>query len=245
MTDALTDFCSGVALDLLILAQLHDRELTDTDVKRLQQDRFPETLAFRLQSDKAREAMTILAHVVADLTMDERQHDDLAADFAAIYLTHGLGASPYESVWLDDDGLAMQQPMFDIRARYAQYGLEVPDWRKRSDDHLVFQLQFIATLLEDAQPSALTDAATFLDAHTLRWLPDFAGRVATRANTPFYASLAVLTACHLDELRDVLAEILDEPRPNLEELAQAEAPTVDEEPLPMPGRYVPGSAPSW
>ena len=245
MTNALTEFCNGVALDLMILAQLHDRELTKADLAKLQQDSFPETLAFRLQSDKAREAMAILAHVVANLTMDSRQDDNLAADFAAIYLTHSFGASPCESVWRDDDSLAMQQPMFDVRERYARYGLEVPDWRKRSDDHLVFQLQFVATLLEDARPSALSDAASFLDTHTLRWLPDFADRVATRANTPFYATLAVLTACYLDELRDMLAEILDAPRPDPQQLAQAEAPAVDEEPLLTPGRYLPGSAPSW
>ncbi|MGZ8219633.1 molecular chaperone TorD family protein [Methylomagnum sp.] len=67
--------------------------------------------------------------------------DDLAADFAAIYLTGAFGASPYESYWLSDDHLICQDAMFDMRTLYAGAGLKVPDWRMRPDDHLVFQLQ--------------------------------------------------------------------------------------------------------
>jgi len=40
----------------------------------------------------------------------------LAADFAAIYLNHSIQASPCESVWLDEEGLMRQQPMFKVNA---------------------------------------------------------------------------------------------------------------------------------
>ena len=32
MKDILASFCSGIALDLMVLAQLHDRELTIEDI---------------------------------------------------------------------------------------------------------------------------------------------------------------------------------------------------------------------
>ena len=62
---------------------------------------------------------------------DAKTLDDLAADYAAIYLNNSLGASPYESVWLDDDHLACQRPMFELREIYAEAGFKAVDWRSR------------------------------------------------------------------------------------------------------------------
>lgn len=244
MNATLEAFCAGVALDLMTLAQLHDRELQTDAVQALQKESFPQSLALRLQSDRGVELVAMISAAVTSMPVGQADLDELAADFASIYLNHGYGASPYESVWLDEDGLAMQQPMFDVRESYARQGLSAPDWRKRADDHLVFQLQFIATMLEAEDGIGLPDVACFLDEHTLRWIPDFATRVGQRAATPFYAGLAMLTATYLDELRDVIALVLDEPRPTAEEI-ERRTRRVSETPLPMPNGYVPGTAPSW
>lgn len=244
MNDVLQTFGHAVALDLMTLAQLHDRELDAPAINALQNERFPESLAFRLTSDRAVDVNGLLVKVVGDMVTTESATDELAADFASIYLNHGIGAAPCESVWLDEDGLAMQQPMFDVREAYARQGYQAPDWRLRSDDHLVHQLQFVAVLMERRDAALLSEVARFLDEHTLRWLPDFAKRVTARAATPFYAGLAALTSAYLDELRDVLAQILAEPRPSAEEIAQRQ-PEVEEVALPMPSAYVPGSSPSW
>jgi TorA maturation chaperone TorD len=237
-------FRAAVALDLMTLAPLHDRELDSSVIEALRRDAFPGGLALVMASELGGAAMATLDAAVRQLASDARGVDELAADFAAIYLTHGYGASPCESVWLDEEGLAMQQPMFQVRRFYAQHGMRVPDWRKRTDDHLVYQLQFLAGLLEAGQPDALAEAARFLDEHALRWVPMFAQRVAARAATPFYAGLAMLTAAYLEELRDVLALILDAPRPSAEEIERRMKPP-REEILPMPTTYVPGAAPSW
>jgi TorA maturation chaperone TorD len=245
MHDALQSFRSAAALDLMTLAQLHNRELDMPTIAALQQEQFPGSLALRLKSATGLEAADILTRVVAALEFDGQQQDEHAADFAAIYLTHHLGASPCESVWLDEEGLAMQSPMFSVRDYYARFGWQAHDWRKRTDDHLVLQLQFIAELLAGDDEGVLVDVTRFLDEHTLRWLPQFAERVAQRCATPFYAGLCMLTASYLDELRDILAWILDKPRPSAEEIAQASIKQVEQTPLPMPGPYVPGSSPSW
>jgi TorA maturation chaperone TorD len=244
MSAALEAFGAAVALDLVTLAQLHDRELDSRTLQALQHERFPESLAFRLHSDRGREVLDTLASIVESLSDDATEHDERAADFAAIYLTYGLRASPCESVWLDEDGLTMQEPMFEVRRDYARLGLQAPDWRLRPDDHLVFQLQFVAVLLEKGDPDALSEAARFLDDHTLRWLPDFSGRVAQHAATPFYAGLAVLTAIYLEELRETLASVLNQKRPSAEEVEQRNR-KVGEDALPVSPAYVPGTGPSW
>ena len=115
--------------------------------------------------------------------------DDLAADFAAIYLTGALGASPYESYWLSDDHLICQDAMFDMRTLYAEAGLKVPDWRMRPDDHLVFQLQFLARLLSRRRARTmigdrLPPFSITISYAGCRILPAVSSTVATRRSMP-------------------------------------------------------------
>ncbi len=249
MNPSLTRFRTEVALDLMTLAQLHDRELTPATLQALKKADFPHCFAFKLTGSTAAEAVLVLESALAELDGSRAQCDELAADYAAIYLTHAYVAAPCESVWLDDDGLAMQAPMFEVRKIYARFGFCAPNWRMRSDDHLVHQIQFLAELLDPREPDGMNECARFLDDHTLRWLPDFVRRVAARAQTPFYAGVALLTLALLDELRDVLAEIIGEARPSPEEIEQRAQRAARERreavAVPLPDRYVPGTAPSW
>jgi TorA maturation chaperone TorD len=169
--------------------------------------------------------------------------DALSVDFADIYLTYGLRAAPCESVWLDEDNLVMQEPMFEVRELYQRHGLSVPDWRRRPDDHLVHELQFLAHLVGPGSEGTLSEAAAFLDEHLLLWLPDFAARVVQRCATPLYAGIAALTAAYVDELRDLLAQILEAPRPTPEEREARRKPRASPELLAS--AFVPGSAPTW
>ena len=152
-------------------------------------------------------------------------------------------------MWLDDEELVCQQPMFEVREWYARHGLAVPNWRVMADDHLVNQLLFVAFLLEKAttenNQQLLEEAARFLDEHLLRWLLPFAQRVAQRCATPFYANLSLETAVYVEQTRDLLAEILGVPRLSHEEIethlrAQQLAAS-----RPQPMQYYPGVAPSW
>jgi TorA maturation chaperone TorD len=207
---------------------------------------FPSSIALRLESPAGVAALELTGLGVADLRQDEDALARYAADYADIYLTHGLRASPCESVWLDQESLAMQAPMFETRAWYRRFGLVVPDWRMRADDHLVFQLQFVAHLMGSVEGAA-DEAARFLDQHLLRWVDRFAARVSARCATPFYAGLADLTAAYVEELRDLLAEALGMPRPAPEALEQPAGGQANVEAsveVPAP-RYVPGTGPSW
>ena len=217
--DVVAEVGAAVCDDLRLLAAMHDAELDAPAVARLKAA-VPGALALALESPAAREGTALIAGALARLPEPPEQAslDELAADYAAIYLTRRHHASPEESVWLDEDGLTRQEPMFQVRRWYAHYGLAVPDWRTRADDHLVHQLQFLATVMGTGDVVAFADAARFLDDHLLRWLTTFATRVASRCATPFYAGAALLTAAYCEELRDLLAEVLDQPRPSADEI---------------------------
>lgn len=234
-----------VAEDLLSFALLHHAEPSGELLESLRGDSGSLALGLELQSPAGREALNAMAAALAGLpaTLDQTVLDQLAADYADIYLTHGYGASPHESVWLDEDHLMRQEPMFQVRAWYARHDLTAGDWRNRPDDHLALQLQFLAHLFTPERGDTLTEAARFMDEHLLRWLPQFARRVAERCRTLFFAALALLTDAYCEELRELLARILAETRPTPEEIEQRMKPKRGS--IPPPSSFVPGQGPTW
>ena len=240
---------AALAEDFASLALLHDRELTPALLLALRQAGFPGSLAMLPRDDAARDGVEAMRLALAALPSDPDTAcmDGLAADFAAIYLTGAYGASPSESYWLSDDHLVCQSPMFELREEYKARGLVVPDWRLRPDDHLVFQLQFVARLLNSAaNADDWRSLGRFMDFHLLRWLADFARRVAARCETPFYAALAMLSFAWSDQLRTLIAGNLGEAALTADEVAtQLNSQRVGDA-LAEPVRFFPGaSGPSW
>lgn len=240
----LHQFRERVAEDLRILAALHDREPDSTLAGELRAIDFPRSLTLPLADGPAQEAMFIMEQSLTLLPpeADEQVLDELAADYASIYLNYSIGASPEESVWIDEDSLICQDSMFQVRQWYESFGLSAPDWRTRPDDHLVYQLQFIAHMLEhDGETQVLQQVATFMDEHLLRWLGSFAERVMQRCDTPWFAGVAGITAAYAEELRDILAEILQQPRPTAEEIEERMQPRRQVEEVPV--TFMPGMGP--
>ncbi len=188
-----------LAEDLRCLAWLHATEHDSTAWLELRAGGFPAEL--RLGGGEGAEALSRALAALAEECANDREacDDRLAADFAGIYLTHALRASPFESVWRDEDHLILQGPTFEVREFYQRYHYPTVDWRAMPDDHLVHELRFLAHLLDNGAQEA---AADFLDRHLLQWLPDFAARVAQRADTATYAALALLTMDAASQLRD-------------------------------------------
>lgn len=249
-TDTLAQMLEVIAEDLGLLAGVQDRELDREAIAILRRLQFPACLHFTPERELGGEAFTVLGQAMQALADPGPEVlDELAADYADIYLNHSIQASPLESVWLDEEGLTMQEPMFQVREWYRRFGMAVENWRVRSDDHLVLQLQFLSRLIggqvagDLSREERLAEAARFLDEHLLRWIESFARRVAGRCGTPFYAGVAMLTAAYLDELRDVLAELLNEPRPSAEEIEARMKPKPEVVEVPL--TYMPGTAPSW
>ena len=218
---AAAELIEAIGDDLLQLAFLHRAELTEETVRLLIDAAFPSNFGFRLEGVESLNALDLLRRGTSRLDgrFAGEAADRLAADFADIYLNCTFGASPCESVWIDEEKLLLQQPCFQVREQYARHDLAARDWRKLSEDHLSLQLEFLSRLcrLEPTKP-LLCEIAQFLDDHPLRWIDRFAQIVSRRAGTDFYAGLALVTAGYLEELRRFLEAELGEPRPSPEEV---------------------------
>lgn len=248
-------FREALAEDVDGLARLHDRELDPELAAALKAAAYPDGLALLPAGEAGLAARANLRQAVAGVPdgLSDKNRDSasvvawdlLAADYAAIYLTGAAGASPYESVWVTEEHLACQQPMFELRALYTAAGLRVADWRQRYDDHLVLQLQYLAHQLR--RGGSWESIALLLDEHLGYWFPDFARRVAQRAQTPFYAALAELSYVWLEQLRDVIADLANLPRPSREVITERLRARHGREAAAMaPLKFMPGATgPSW
>jgi TorA maturation chaperone TorD len=238
---------AGIADDLALLARLHDRELDAPLIAILRRMPVDQWFALRLEGPEFTEAARLLDDALKDAPdpVTAETLDEMAAEYAAIYLNHTYRISPHESVWVDDDGLERQEPMFRVRAAYAEFGFRVPDWRMRADDHIAHELAFLSNVAPRlAEPAAAEAIARFLREHPRVWLPEFAGRVARRCQSPFYAGIALMTTIYVSALADLLAQIYGfDPTPvEPQKHAQAAPGLTCADPPP---RYAPGAGPGW
>lgn len=241
---SMDDFCSAVADDLNMLAALHDNEVEERLLNAMDISDFPMQLGLRMTTADAVVAQRIMKQALDNLPrpFDKKTIDTLAADYADIYLSYSFRASPYESVWLDEENLERQAPMFEVREWYERFGVAVPDWRIRADDHIVHQLQFLAFLFyQEEHQQKIEEVARFMDQHLLRWLGLFAERVAERCTSKYFAGAALLTNAYCEELREVLVNVFELPRQLPEEKHEVqETNQIQEAPL----QYMPGLGPT-
>ena len=228
---------------LSLLIRLHDREADAELLDGLRVNDVAGLFAALLpDGDAAVQAFSVALETLPSPLTPEIL-DLLAAEFADVYLTHGYRIAPTGSVWLTEEKLERQEPMFAVREWYEHYGLSVPEWRIRSDDHIVHELQFVAHLLSLETEDAARDAARFLDRHVLTWVPQFCVLMAERCEYPVMIATAKLTGAFLESLRDTLEAVTGEPR-WLPEPDKAETPLTLAE-LEEDVRYIPGTSESW
>ncbi len=141
-------------------------------------------------------------------------------DYARVFLGAGsvtkVPVSPFESVYADEGRLIMQASRDGACAAYAADGLAVSDGFNMPEDHISFEFQYMALLLnrcadalggtQDEGPVAAADAAraqaatyrekaqAFFAAHLAPWVPLFCEEAADLAQTPFYQGLLEATA---------------------------------------------------
>ncbi len=236
--NALRDVLDAMLADVELLIRLHGQELDREVLNSLAAAPARSWFALSLDRSDADTGFDLLDEFFKEGENLARQQELLAVEYADFYLTFGKRVAPNESYWLTEDHIERQDPMFVVRDWYAHYGLQARNWRMLADDHLVSELSFVAALLKDGREHALLDAGRFLDKHLLLWSHDFFAGVASRADTRFYAGLAVVSEVLLQTIRDTLAELTGESRiaVPLAKIASVE----DDETT-----FAPGAAPGW
>lgn len=140
---------------------------------------------------------------------DQEILDDLAVDYARIFLSAGVAqgkaAFPYASVYTSRQHLMMQESQGDVAALYAKKGLEVrKNMYRVPEDHLGLLLEYMAVLCRE---DAKKEQQDFLKNYLLNWVFAFTADMAKYAATDFYRGLGKLTKGFLSMERSLLADM--------------------------------------
>ncbi len=139
---------------------------------------------------------------------EEKLIEDLAIEYARLFLGPGKHVSPHESVHHQRAERKWGQPWGDSTVEVKKFiettGLEYQTDYKGLPDHISVEFEFMQQLTlreEQAWGDSDTDGAAycrkveekFIEDHLIPWIPEFCEKIMQEAELPFYRDLAALT----------------------------------------------------
>lgn len=215
----LTDVLDGRRATYRLLARMFrteaDAELLDT----LGAMRFPADTGVAAVDRGHRLIVSYLSQADADVLTE------LARDYTRTFIGAGndgfSAAYPNESVYTSPKRLTMQDARDEVLMLYRAAGLEKRESEKEGEDHIAYELEFVAILIdraidaldrddEELAVSYLMQQRNFLADHLLRWYPMMAEDIEKFSQTAFYRGLGKLTAGFLANDGEFLSELLED-----------------------------------
>jgi len=147
------------------------------------------------------------------------QIDDLKFDYTRLFIgLESTLAPPYESVYLSQDHVMFDKQTLKVRLFYEKYELQVPGKNVEPDDHIGYELHFIALLCHriiaefqegrnEGADQTIVDLSNFLDRHLLLWLDAFVDRIVKHARTDYLRGIALLTQSSVECLSDTVKSL--------------------------------------
>lgn len=144
---------------------------------------------------------------------EEKLIEDLAVEYARLFLGPGKHISPHESIHHQredgDWGTLWGADTVDVKKFIEATGLNYEADYKGMPDHISVEFEFMAALIrrekqawvESDEKSARSCVAVqkkFLEEHLIQWIPDFCDKVVQQAELPFYRAVAELTRSFID-----------------------------------------------
>lgn len=138
---------------------------------------------------------------------DAQQAEELAIEYARLFLATGSHIAPYESVfvraWAEDKPQLWGEATVEVAKFYQEAGLELREGQ--TPDHLGIELEAMAVMAECEAARRETDDADgadgleelqrrFCEEHLKRWVPEFCEAVLHRSESGFYRSMVIMTA---------------------------------------------------
>lgn len=147
-------------------------------------------------------------HSLLDETADEGVTSlvqSIRQDYVYLfYLVNVSHTSPFESVYRTDDRTMFGPTTLEVRETYHRWGEAVPEEGRQPDDHIGFELSFVASLLARNDAQATAAASSFLEEHLMTFAPLYLETLMERAQTSFYREVANIARLTLGSLSEAL-----------------------------------------
>jgi TorA maturation chaperone TorD len=139
--------------------------------------------------------------------------EDLAVEYARLFLGPGKHISPHESVHHKKEGTQSGQlwgeSTAEVKKIIESSGLEYKTEYTGLPDHISVELEFMQQVIlreeqawqDDDKKTALLcqeNGKKFVGGHLARWVPNFCEKVIEAAESPFYREMAQLTRSFIE-----------------------------------------------
>ena len=123
---------------------------------------------------------------------DEFQHqneeallEELAVEYARLFIVPGKAIPPYESVWCEERFMGNSTQA--VKDFYRRCGIKISD-ETLMPDHIGLELELMGYLIENKNELA----GEFMKEHLGKWAPQFFSLIEKEASHPFYKEMAKL-----------------------------------------------------
>ncbi len=180
------------------LAAVYRQELTSELLQQMKDHRFQEVLS----------NLGVKLNNGFFQNSEEELLENLAVEYARLFVGPGKHISPHESVHHKKEGGQSGQLWGELTAEVKRIiessGLEYKSEFTGMPDHISVELEFMQHVVQrEAQAWEADDDKTamlclknekdFVDEHLFGWIPDFCEKVIETAEPPFYREMARLT----------------------------------------------------
>lgn len=203
--------CAARANMYALLSRVYRVEVDREFLKQLCDSRF----AASTGNDEADEGYRMVVEWLSQPC--EHPLRELAKDYVRAFVgymgDHASAAYPFESVYLSDKHLLMQEQRDQVLACYHASGLEKDEGWREGEDHIALEFEYMQVLAGraadalhtgqlDLAQGMLRDQSHFLQDHIMQWVPNFTHDVQRCAMTGFYLGFARVTrgflACEME-----------------------------------------------
>jgi len=144
---------------------------------------------------------------------EEKLIEDLAVEYARLFLGPGKHISPHESIHHQredgDWGTLWGADTVEVKKFIEATGLKYEPDYKGMPDHVSVEFEFMAELIrrekqawdendEAVVKNCMNVQKRFLEEHLIQWIPNFCEKVSQQAELPFYKAVAELTRSFIE-----------------------------------------------
>lgn len=203
-TTELKELFEESAQTYLFFSKVFFKELTKEAIEELTLADYPQDNG----NEKIDQGYQLIRRWLKFKSTDPRTQ--LACEYARIFLGAGRYtevrdiAAPYESIFTSEEQLVMQESRDDVYRRFREDGFTVDPQLHEPDDHLSFELEYLASMctraldqLEQNDTEALLHTIErqqeFITLHILNWLSDLREAAQKYAQLTFYIGMLLVT----------------------------------------------------
>lgn len=151
----------------------------------------------------------------------QREKEVFHSIFNVLNESGKIPAPPWESVYVTRDKSMFGDPVFQLREKLHEFGLQYKNENKEPEDHISIELEFMSFLVEysmnafearneDNFLKGVFNQYWLLDNHLIQWIHPFTKDILSSSNSSFYNGIATLLVNFLEEEMEYIRDLKED-----------------------------------